>query len=1057
MDSEEVAEEAVVAGTATGTEAEVVGARVMVGHGTGEVWQGIGGTMGMIGVRCPMVGASDRVEGANRGGAGGEVPDADLPPDSHASFELRVTAGNPGGEFGYADGGGASLARVYSQAEVRSAHVSGRPGETRWQSAGLGAEGSCATSTRSLCGAMPRFDREDACVGGAGAEDWRRDTGEHEQWRKDRNFLGAFDAASEGKNYSVIDDQNLCDHVDQAMALDVDGSGSRRVGRGAGGSVSRASGAGGGSLAEECSGLDGSLPACCRDQRRDWTVSICGADGRAAPDGDCEDVSSGRSWGVPSVGRAPGVCATGVWIGRGVGRPIPQEQQEGVEVRARTDFGVASRVDAAVEGGGVALACDGGRGRGSASGVWGRDEGMCSERCASVSTSYGKESIRECGGPGRDRAGGGGLGTPSFGSSRRFEDGVQVSGGLDHPSGGGTTGTPAEGRGHVGPAVSVRGLALTMGAYDLLSEVEIAAGYAVCPMSGVGLERGPSQGRSSETGRDLPTPIVETVDVESLLPWVFEGDRWILEAMCSWGCFVKHVLGSEDVLAGVVDARLVNVSANRLRRMVELRYVRRIRIGSSVKGGVACAVMFVPKDDEYDRLIWNGIPLNRRCQRPPPVAFVPIHEMLRALGTSRVVWALSYDFATWFIQLRVHPDVQRVFLIRCQDGSLWRITGVPMGFAWAPVVAQVIAESIVAEALRRIDDQRVRAFIYIDNVMLFFEGDCDSSFVESVDRVFRQVCAEAGAVLKESAFVSGVQQDWLGIELVVGQSLAQLRRKFCEKVAALWDVLRDESAVELQVWWRMCALVVRSLWVTARPLATVGDVMSWMSRKAKEMQEGRVGWRTKVDMWSLARRQLAAVVDWVRLGGSFRIIVPADRVIACGVSDAASAGAARGFVFRVGRRLRMVRLANDDDGPHINVLEFQAAVAGITEVWQSCTESGWLVWGSDSTVAMGWIRLGWSPEVRRNGMLLELFDVMRKGVDRELRLVKVPGGPKNVADVLTRNGRGMLARGRSWCRDGWLSCGCRGICRHAMRLLWDTVGVDDVEEALDFPEGCLQG
>ena len=147
----------------------------------------------------------------------------------------------------------------------------------------------------------------------------------------------------------------------------------------------------------------------------------------------------------------------------------------------------------------------------------------------------------------------------------------------------------------------------------------------------------------------------------------------------------------------------------------------------------------------------------------------------------------------------------------------------------------------------------------------------------------------------------------------------------------------------------------------------------------------------------------------------------------------------------------MVRIANDDASIHINILEFRAAVKGLAEVSRAVVGSGWIVWGSDSTVAMGWIRLGWSPDQQRNGMLRGMYDDVHRGDDRDVRLVKVPGGSENLADVLTRNGGGMLARGRSWCRDVQLMCDCRGVCAHALAKLWALVGVGPVLEAMVFP------
>lgn len=921
-----------------------------------------------------------------------------------------------------------------------------RVSDAEYWTEGFGKDGGGTTGTGRVRGAVPGTYREDAGMGGESA-------GPTPPGGKNRGKSGSIFSVpvATRSDQSLVDYHDVRGDDDEMLAECYDVRGDERVLGGSPNGVPSPSGVGRGGVVAGSTGQLGTPGSLRPVSGGHGVVSAGGVASRdaIAGDGPYHDSSRGR-W-ISDLGRGNGGRGAGGHPRGGARWSTVEEHGTGPTFCGRQNSIHPVGVDSEPESGDVAMERAGERGDGGVAGLWGDAESTWGAGCASIQENYGGESSRSCGASGDSRDGSRGLGAQGAGPPGRFKDCVQISGYRDVPGRTGASG------GHAGLSLGARskvtgvsGVTVS-GLYDVLAEAERSGGYVMCPVGAAGLGNAPSNGSVEDTGRDLPVPIVETVDVQGLLPWVSESDRWIVEAMSSWGVFVSSVIKEDVSVAGVVDARLVNVSAKRLRRMVELRYIRRIRVGSRVEGGVACAVMFVPKDEWFDRLIWNGIPLNAMCQRPPSVAFVPIHDMLRELGGADVVWALSYDFATWFIQLRVHPDVQRVFLVRCKDGSLWRITGVPMGFSWAPVLAQVVAETIVAETLRRVDDQRLRAFVYIDNVLLYFVGGLDMDFVEEVNRVFRSVCAEVGAVLKESAFVSGTSHDWLGIELVVGRRRAQLRKKFCEKVCELWGMLRGEDDAELRMWWRMCALVIRSMWVTARPLAGIGDVMSWLSRNAKRLAAKEIGWSTRVPLWSLARRQVEAVVDWVRVGGVFRIVIPESRILACGVSDAASGNGAQGFVFRIGRRLRVVRIANDDASIHINILEFRAAVKGLAEVSRAVVGSGWIVWGSDSTVAMGWIRLGWSPDQQRNGMLRGMYDDVHRGDDRDVRLMKVPGGSENLADVLTRNGGGMLARGRSWCRDVQLMCDCRGVCAHALAKLWALVGVGPVLEAMVFP------
>lgn len=583
---------------------------------------------------------------------------------------------------------------------------------------------------------------------------------------------------------------------------------------------------------------------------------------------------------------------------------------------------------------------------------------------------------------------------------------------------------------------------------------ETACGYmhaaAMCGMAEV---RGESVRERDVIGgeRELPAPVVETVRLKDVVEIVGPEERWILEAVLTGDAFRRTILkaGVREVVHRA--ARIGRMSTTRFRALIELHYLMRVRVRGEMGFGVCCGLFFVVKDEQFDRTIFNGIPLNRMCKQPPSVAFVDIHQMLRRITDGGVSWLLSYDFSTWFVQLQVGVEVGRVFLVQAADGSLWRVTGVPMGWAWAPVVAQVTAEALVRETIRRVGDPGVDAFVYIDNVLFVFNGAQGEKRSVRVDAMFREVCREYGAHLKESAYVSGVQVDWLGVNVTAGQVRCTLRRRFVEKVGEVWEQLSAGGVYEVLVWWRCVALVVRALWVAEWPLAFIGQAMAWMGRAAGYIQRGTWTWATSVPMWRRAWEELETAVGWIRRGGPFVIRAPPERVLAVGVSDAASAGQARGYILRCAGRIWIARCLNTED-EHINVLEFKAMYDGVVRAMRMCrAEPGYVLWGGDNTVANAWMRSSWSPDWRRNGDVGRLRMLM-KDQQQAVSVSKVPGGDENPADILTRhvNGSASLRSGVEG-RVSWpVTCGCRGICEHVLQEMWRRLGVEPIRSVLPF-------
>lgn len=443
-------------------------------------------------------------------------------------------------------------------------------------------------------------------------------------------------------------------------------------------------------------------------------------------------------------------------------------------------------------------------------------------------------------------------------------------------------------------------------------------------------------------------------------------------------------------------------------------------------------------------MIYNGKPLNARCRTPPNVQFPPMHDMLRRLTRPGVARFACYDYSTWFIQLRLSAEVRDVFVVQTRDGKYWRVSGLPMGWAWAPVVAQRAAETIVREALRRMEDGGVGAFTYIDNVIFYVDDSEDvDRRLAAVDVIFREVCREAGAVIKESATVLGTAADWLGVIVTAGQRRVTLRRGFVERVQDVQRVVWEGSEMPVRFWWKAVGMCIRALWVARKPLALVRDVMRWLVRMAVRLDSGRVSWECRVKLWSEAARQISRVFEWiVKEGGAFAVWEPAmDGVVVYGVSDAAGGcDGTRGYLWRWGKRVVVARLAarEEKDRCHINEEEWDALEEGLMAVMEEMS-SGLIRWMGDNTVANAWARGSWAPEAGRNARLLKRWRWMEeKRVD--VIIEKVGGGADNPADVLTRaRGCTWLAAGACWSRELLAKCECIGICEHVRELVKDFV------------------
>ena len=88
------------------------------------------------------------------------------------------------------------------------------------------------------------------------------------------------------------------------------------------------------------------------------------------------------------------------------------------------------------------------------------------------------------------------------------------------------------------------------------------------------------------------------------------------------------------------------------------------------------------------------------------------------------------------------------------------LNGLPMGWRWAPLIAQLLARGILRAALTRFGKCVGRQIVYIDNIAVFVRMEEEA---EQLANVTCDVAASMGAKIKEGSLTNGHIGEWRGL------------------------------------------------------------------------------------------------------------------------------------------------------------------------------------------------------------------------------------------------------------------------------------------------------
>ena len=503
-------------------------------------------------------------------------------------------------------------------------------------------------------------------------------------------------------------------------------------------------------------------------------------------------------------------------------------------------------------------------------------------------------------------------------------------------------------------------------------------GYARFMAKAAGLPQmpggdGPGGGAQADMAdADFADSAVATVDLTVLRDWCTEEEwRRVVRPFTDSAAFEQEVL-LPDWRRVAAEARQQvrepRFTAKQIAQLFDKRYVERER-----HPGFVCTIFAVWKSDGITlRLIWNGQWFNIACHRPPPFTITKLPRMLAKLTSKHIRCYMCFDFQTWFVQLRVPPGVARFFCTILRGGRVVRLNGVPMGAAWACVLAHTLTVAFTRAVLKECRDRGVPepavAEFCIDNTIY---GLADAAHAAPLREIVESVAARFNIQLKASAWEVGAEVDWLVYRLRAGQR-PLWKDSFKE---TLRRVVTSAPRMDLTVLaaWQVMGVVGFATYAACLPHTLLRRVTLWAAaavpRTDREWLAPAAGFPRDV----LVKLAEALQIHPIRPPG-----LAARRWGAWFITDASTSGDAASVVV-VGERLYLRVEAVPEEYERIEARELHMHLRATEQVLDLGVQDAHVLGYGDNTTALSAQRKGaalWAPP-RLENYLVEVHGLLK--------------------------------------------------------------------------------
>ena len=249
-------------------------------------------------------------------------------------------------------------------------------------------------------------------------------------------------------------------------------------------------------------------------------------------------------------------------------------------------------------------------------------------------------------------------------------------------------------------------------------------------------------------------------------------------------------------------------------------------------------VFTTPKKDLDLRLIQDGRWNNDHFAKPPEMFLPKIHDVIVQVLSSAYV--ADADGVSYFYQIPLHEGVRDYFGCRLAGGRglfrQMRFCSLPMGFSWAPCIAQRIANTLIAD----------HGVAWVDN--FFVLGTSLEDFNDHRTEFLKRVDA-ANLLLDDHTLAPKTSLIALGIEFDLCGKQYRMSPEWALKACTrLTELIASPNTTPAEVYTAAGTIVWHSH-VTRRRLCQLPELFSLISRLASQVGSQLISWDTKL-LWT---------------------------------------------------------------------------------------------------------------------------------------------------------------------------------------------------------------
>jgi hypothetical protein len=254
------------------------------------------------------------------------------------------------------------------------------------------------------------------------------------------------------------------------------------------------------------------------------------------------------------------------------------------------------------------------------------------------------------------------------------------------------------------------------------------------------------------------------------------------------------------------------------------------------EAGMPVGLFTVPKKppSKLLRLIVDGRPWNQTQQRPEPMPIPKLRDTVT--GLQRMNYAVQYDGVSFFYQFALRHS--RCFFRR--RGKWYRFARMPMGWSWAPLIAQSTANAILAETTRRFKKICPAADIYtacwVDNFVLAAKSE---QHLRQLEEKFLELAKEVSLELKKEEAIDLQHTTFAGIE----HDLVNHRYRPLASSHSVADLVSVRDVM------KNCGACVWQLYARGKPLCFYDHLLTTVGRVCAPAMREECHWDAPVDRY----------------------------------------------------------------------------------------------------------------------------------------------------------------------------------------------------------------